>query len=71
MLDALSVDVRAGILNILTGVPEYKSTVQRRDWLIHEQYNPTTLLHDIAIIRLRSAIRYTSKSNLGDKLFLC
>lgn len=44
------VEVQAGLHNIFRGVPEYRATVLPRDLRSHPQYDPETLLNDIAIV---------------------
>jgi hypothetical protein len=58
--DLISLEVRAGVLNIFRQNAQYTAVVRASDTIQHERYNPNLLNDDIGLVRLRRPIPTTS-----------
>lgn len=46
----MSIDVMAGVHDIVNGNPQYRARVEARDIRAHPQYNRETLVNDIGLV---------------------
>lgn len=75
---AIKVDIKAGTLNVnkLDSTAQTRTVTKAADIKIHTEYNPSTLNHDISVIRLTTPldlnyyvwpIQVASRSDVGNK----
>ena len=58
---ALQFTIRLGS-NTLSGTDPNRVTVATTQYFVHPEYNPMTLEHNIALIKLRMPVELTSKT---------
>lgn len=59
----MTIDVMAGINDIVNGNPQYRATVESRDIRAHPNYNRDTLVNDIGLVFVLNRIPFSNAMN--------